>query len=137
MYPTIDSKGTTRVQRRTRFSLRVVCCIVLCLRKNSSFQTARLLPPVPASRVSPPACATDEGASSHKSTSEYSSTARASFSPNMPLEGRPTQRRTSQQSAPPPPFWKNLVAGGGAGLLEIMCMYPTDVSALLAASSRG
>lgn len=34
---------------------------------------------------------------------------------------------------PPPvevtlPFWKNLVAGGGAGLLEIACMYPTDVS---------
>eukprot|EP00752_Nemacystus_decipiens_P003973 g3639.t1 len=46
----------------------------------------------------------------------------------MPLEGRPTQRRISQQSAPPPPFWKNLVAGGGAGLLEILCMYPTDVA---------
>ena len=46
----------------------------------------------------------------------------------MPLEGRPTQRRISQQAAPPPPFWKNLVAGGGAGLLEILCMYPTDVS---------
>lgn len=34
---------------------------------------------------------------------------------------------------PPPveatlPFWKNLVAGGGAGLVEIACMYPTDVS---------
>lgn len=26
------------------------------------------------------------------------------------------------------PFWKNLVAGGGAGLMEIACMYPTDVS---------
>eukprot|EP00904_Undaria_pinnatifida_P010595 jgi/Undpi1/6666/HiC_scaffold_20.g09145.m1 len=36
-------------------------------------------------------------------------------------------------SPPPPvevtlPFWKNLVAGGGAGLLEIACMYPTDVA---------
>lgn len=49
----------------------------------------------------------------------------------MPLEGRPTQRRISQQAAPAPPFWKNLVAGGGAGLVEIMCMYPTDVSASL------
>lgn len=26
------------------------------------------------------------------------------------------------------PFWKNLVAGGGAGLMEIACMYPTDVA---------
>ena len=38
-------------------------------------------------------------------------------------------------SPPPPvevtlPFWKNLVAGGGAGLLEIACMYPTDVSVM-------
>lgn len=31
-------------------------------------------------------------------------------------------------STVPVPFWKNLVAGGGAGLLEIACMYPTDVS---------
>ncbi|CAN0364230.1 unnamed protein product [Ascophyllum nodosum] len=31
-------------------------------------------------------------------------------------------------AAAPIPFWKNLVAGGGAGLMEIACMYPTDVA---------
>jgi len=25
------------------------------------------------------------------------------------------------------PFWKNVVAGGSAGIMEILCMYPTDV----------
>jgi solute carrier family 25 2-oxodicarboxylate transporter 21 len=26
------------------------------------------------------------------------------------------------------PFWKNLVAGGTAGIAEVLCMYPTDVA---------
>lgn len=49
----------------------------------------------------------------------------------MPVEERSPP---DGQSLPPPvtgptlPFWKTLVAGGGAGLLEIACMYPTDVS---------
>ena len=25
------------------------------------------------------------------------------------------------------PFWKNVVAGGGAGIIEILVMYPTDL----------
>jgi len=29
--------------------------------------------------------------------------------------------------APPLPFWKQLLAGGSAGIVEILCMYPTDV----------
>jgi len=39
------------------------------------------------------------------------------------------------------PFWKNLVAGGGAGVLEVIIMYPLDVvktrSQLATGSSRG
>ncbi|CAM9493488.1 unnamed protein product [Discosporangium mesarthrocarpum] len=26
------------------------------------------------------------------------------------------------------PFWKHVAAGGGAGIMEILCMYPTDVA---------
>jgi solute carrier family 25 2-oxodicarboxylate transporter 21 len=39
------------------------------------------------------------------------------------------------------PFWKNLVAGGGAGVLEVVIMYPLDVvktrSQLSTTSQRG
>lgn len=46
----------------------------------------------------------------------------------MPLEVRcPPDGRGTPIPESSTPFWKNLVAGGGAGLVEIACMYPTDV----------
>ncbi|CBJ29164.1 conserved unknown protein [Ectocarpus siliculosus] len=47
----------------------------------------------------------------------------------MPLEVRcPPDGRGTPIPESSTPFWKNLVAGGGAGLVEIACMYPTDVA---------
>ncbi|CAM9795590.1 unnamed protein product, partial [Hapterophycus canaliculatus] len=47
----------------------------------------------------------------------------------MPVEVRcPPDGRPTPAPGSAPPFWKNVVAGGGAGLVEIACMYPTDVA---------
>lgn len=61
-------------------------------------------------------------------TAKLASRSAGATAAEMPLEVRcPPDGRGTPSPESSPPFWKNLVAGGGAGLVEIACMYPTDV----------